>query len=507
MNRPVTSRAPVRLRWVLLYLAVLTVVLRFPFWFVDTINWDESTYILLGQALVDWAHPSVVTWGFRSFPYALAIALLGKSIVSIRIAGALCVFVTAIGVYKAGERLWSQTVGLVAGTFWVFMASMLTSGQATMSEHFATVPLVWAFVVLATRPPTGRTAFVSGVLVALAGLVRLNLGYAAIVIGIWMLLWTWKRENRRAIVDASLYAAGGILVLALSFLPYLTRRNPASGWIENFSAGISYATSQFTVFKAFLVHLSFIWSSLSAGRNAGLNILFWIGGFSGLLWTLARWKGASDTQRRGLVLAWTFLLGVSLSIVVGGAAYAHYQIQLAPFVSLGVGLLFAYPSTLFRRLLGTVVVVALALSLSGIAWAYRVTATDVMTRHTPLRGPAYDIAAYLRQNNPDKAPIYIMDYYHIAYWLTGENPPRTSVVHPGAIAAPYYLKYAAGPQATVASELRTIFEMHPRFVVKAPVVDYLEGETEGLSVLDSALTNDYRLAKVIDGQQIYERLK
>ena len=48
-NRIITSNK--YLSYLLLFLFIL--IIRFPFFFTDEFNWDESTYIIIGQWIVD----------------------------------------------------------------------------------------------------------------------------------------------------------------------------------------------------------------------------------------------------------------------------------------------------------------------------------------------------------------------------------------------------------------------------------------------------------------------
>ena len=122
--------------------------MRLPFVFPAVIDWDESTFVLMGQALLHGHLPYVELWALKP-PLAFAffsavIAIFGRNLVAVRLAGTLCVVVTAFLIYLTASRVWNRRVGLIAAILCVATISLLPSGQATMSEHVALVPLTWA---------------------------------------------------------------------------------------------------------------------------------------------------------------------------------------------------------------------------------------------------------------------------------------------------------------------------------------------------------------------------
>lgn len=105
-------------RWdiaALLYFLFLSLLMRLPFFFEAVINWDESTFILVGQSLVDGHLPYTELWDikphFVAGAFALFILLLGESIASVRLAGALCVTLTAWFTYIIARTIWTPRTG------------------------------------------------------------------------------------------------------------------------------------------------------------------------------------------------------------------------------------------------------------------------------------------------------------------------------------------------------------------------------------------------------------
>ncbi len=233
---------------VAIYLLLLSTIVRLPFFFPAVIGWDESTFILMGQSVLDGHLPYTNLWDIKpplAFVfYAFFIALLGKSIISVRIAGTLCVASVSFCTYLVGKTLWNSLVGVISATLFVVLASLLPAGQATMTEHVALVPLVGALSLLVTRKTTLSTLFFSGILMAIASLIRLNLAYVTVIIGLFALFIKPPQSNNSILQRRLAYAAGSCLVILLTYVPYAVT-GYQQVWFSSFIlAPLNYANSQ-----------------------------------------------------------------------------------------------------------------------------------------------------------------------------------------------------------------------------------------------------------------------
>lgn len=85
--------------YIFLGVIVCTIILRSPNLFPSVINWDESTFILMGQSVLDGHLPYLELWDNKPpllfFIFALFIGIGGKNIVWIRVAGSLFLGISA----------------------------------------------------------------------------------------------------------------------------------------------------------------------------------------------------------------------------------------------------------------------------------------------------------------------------------------------------------------------------------------------------------------------------
>jgi 4-amino-4-deoxy-L-arabinose transferase-like glycosyltransferase len=454
-------------------------------------------------------------WGFKPplafLFYAGAIALFGKSIVSIRIAGTLCVALTALFTYLTGKALWNHRAGIIGATLFTVMVSTMKSGQAVMTEHVAIVPMVAALSLLVIQRPTPSMHFFAGILMAMATFVRINLAYVSVLVGFFLVISTYTEPPRsigRSLKGGLAYAAGGLLILLLIFLPYAATGYQKLWWDSVILVPLSYANSQLSFLGTFTKQLQFIGEPLSAmkGPLFGISVLVWLGGLAGLVTIIVQWRTTSRVKRLGSILLVVFLLGTELSILKGGGAYRNYLIQLVPFMALAAAVFLNACSSGYARWPVTVMIlVALAMTRASVIPEYENVMSRFFAGERLTYGAQYEIAEYLKQENASREPIYLMTD-HIVYWLIDAKPLSKSTTHPANITNTLLLNVLVGPGTTTEMELAKILAIKPRFIVTAyKSFLYLRTKPAAMSLLRYTLNTHYELVKEIQGRHIYRR--
>jgi len=95
-------------------LSIWALLLRLPLFFPDTIDWDESTLIIMGQGLLDGLLPYDRIWDSKPplafVAFAGTIKLLGATVAALRFGGYLCVVLTSYLVYGfSWSAYWSAS--------------------------------------------------------------------------------------------------------------------------------------------------------------------------------------------------------------------------------------------------------------------------------------------------------------------------------------------------------------------------------------------------------------
>lgn len=482
-----------------LLLFLLCLLVRLPFYFESVIDWDESTFILIGQNLLDGHLPYVQLWDNKpplTFAFFALTLLLGKSIVTVRVAGTICVFLTAVLTWRIGSRIWGRDAGLVAAIFSVVFISLSPgAGQATMTEIIALVPTMGALLILLAGTSSSRRLFLTGWLLSMATLVRSNLAYLALAVGLVIVSVELRGGLRSLLSRAGAYALGGILPLALVCLPYVVTGNERLFVASVFLAPLAYVQS----FSSTEV------SSILIGGFDRSNVLLWGGCLTGVTLAAVRWMHFDGQRRYRILMVTAFFLGVEWSIVSTGSFYVHYLIQVIPFMALFAGWSFS----VLRRPVCTAPL--LILLLVGLVAPARplldkyASLANTLAANQPLRSDAgYRIAAYIAANNPSHQPVYMMTD-HIVYWLLGMSPITKSVTHPSTIGKEYLLKVFLGPDASSEGEMAALLDKKPLFLVKSESTLYLSGKV--VEVLEHSLKADYALVETIDGRRVYRRVQ
>lgn len=498
-----TTRAPMRPVVVLAVLLVLTLLVRLPFFFPAVIDWDESTFVLIGQSILDGHLPYTELWDVKPpllfGVFGGLIGVFGHSIAGVRIAGALLVALTAWLTFLIAARRWPRSVAWLAAILTILTTSLIASGQATMSEHVM-LPFLMAalWLLLDGRMTTGRM-LATGALVAAASLVRLNVVYTAAAIGLVIVVRA-SRRGESPLRPALSYVSGGLAVVALVALPFVVAGQAGQLWNSVIGAGLARAAGETPVFEripAFMRAAFETWTSASGGHRFWIGYFVWIGMAVGLgsAW-LARTRNRAAHQD-SITLA-VVAVSVVAGILMSGGVFHHYLIQLAPLSVLLSVALVADPHRAVRGVSWITAAGLALMSLQPVGVEYKVVQTRFALGEDLPHGRAYSIAAYLERENPQRQPILVLTD-HIIYWLVRATPPTPYLAHPSTLSRSAMLERMG---TTPQDELLRAFERSPLFVVIDPR-SRITATPEVRALFDRLLAERYEEATVIEGRTVY----
>ena len=98
-----------------LFFFCFTFIIRFPYFFISKINWDESTFILMGRDIPHGHMPLTNLWDIKApflfLPYSLFLFFFGESVFAVRFG---VVFWTSLSaMFSAGPSwisvIWTRT--------------------------------------------------------------------------------------------------------------------------------------------------------------------------------------------------------------------------------------------------------------------------------------------------------------------------------------------------------------------------------------------------------------
>ena len=499
---------------VIILFSVIIILVRLPNLFRPVINWDESTFILMGQSILDGSLPYVELWDLKPplafYSFALFIIALGKSIAAIRVAGAICILIVAYFNYRIAETIWPQRgAGLIAGVLSIALVGANSGGQATMTELVALPPLMAALFVLGSLQLTLRNIAGAGALIAAATLIRLNLLYVSLAVAAAILMIDlWQRQNWKSLLSRQLvFGAGHAGVGLATLLPYLYAGELVTALRSVVLAPLSYSSSRASLMEAFVKQTSNVIHQMT-GNYALLSSLSWMLALLAVFVIGLYWKRWSSLKRRAAGMLVVFSGAVALSILNSGGTHSHYLIQLVPFVSALAAVSLGTIMQPRKRAITLTIVLLTAIISAFLPLNYRhyqklfsqLEGNDPYKNHD-----VYAIADYLNDSRSPGRPIYIMDT-HIIYWFINAKPLTRCTTHPSNISKAYLFPYCsehAGADAT--SNMAQVLSQKPEFIVKKRGrPKYLGPDEDGAwQLLSQTLMKNCTLAKIIGKHEIF----
>ena len=477
-------------KMVFMLLLAITFLIRLPFFFRDYIDRDESTFILMGQSLVDGHLPYTQLWDLKPpliyFFFASIIYIFGKSFIAIRIAGVLAVAITAFFCFRISLQLTTKQVAFRSSVACVMLLSLFGSLQGVMSEHICMLFFMPAIYLLVTK--TGHYAvFGAGLLIGLSVMTKLNMAYPALLMGCYMLYDSFKdRRERIHLSRPFLFGLGILAIIVLTWAPYYFTGKADMWWRSVILASLEYSASR----RQSVLALS--------------PIFILTGGFLVYCW---RYKKLDFSNRKVqlLVLA---MAGVLLSFAKGGRVNGHYLIQLHPLFIILAGIALSRIRPLASgKYLPYLLILSLMLPVESYREYYSIIKHKI-ERGTYFNGEGITVPQYLISNGVDTTHIIFFEY-HIGYWLLGTTPPTKAATHPSNICRDEIYPFYGNPRNSSIEELSYIMhDLRPVVVVtrlNRSVFD--PGEIEENLYVTKYLEEHYKVLDTVDQALIYQRLK
>jgi 4-amino-4-deoxy-L-arabinose transferase-like glycosyltransferase len=464
----------------LLYLA-LGLALRFFSFFPSVIDQDESTYILIADALrqghqyqVDYVDTKPIgIFGLL----ALWMACFGPSIWGIRLLATLVLALTSWLLYCA-KRAGGSTpaAALAAGVLYLFLNSIFTFyGVSPNTETFFNLFVALALWLYWRRPPAWGY-FLAGLSLGLGFVIKYVVLFDGLAWGLFLLWQAYRRQTSWAAAwrQSLLMALGAALPFLALMLYYQQNNQLENFWFYTFTVSSRYPDSQ-----PLWGYVKFVLDF--ALRFLPVTIFFAL---------MAGHRQTAGPLRQFALLWSSFSL---LAILLPGKFYGHYFIQfLLPFSFLAgefFGLrrqqLPAWLRWVRHPRLGSALLAILLLANGFFQYQ------DYYRKRDYPR----EIAAYLQARLRAGETVYLSND-QIAYHLLGLLPP-TRYVHPTLFWSP---RHIAALEIDVEQEVARIKAQNPRFVVlRQPLPD---------ERFDAWIEQEYTLAERIGQRlEVYERRK
>jgi hypothetical protein len=476
-----------RARWAIpSLLLLLTVLLRFPFWFPSILNADEGEMIVMGQDLLDGHLPFTSIWDVKP-PGAVAVmsALVaaGRHVVTVRIGGAVLLFV---GAWLLATRPTGRGSIWAAALLLVFVSAAQT-GQATVAEHLVLVPLAALLVIALRQSYVRRDMIALGLLLGAAILIRTNL-----VLLIPALIGLVFARTSQPKPESLMWLAGGLAApVVVTILVYAV-----AGHLDALWRGMLVVP--FTIPTVSIAGMPFAIGALAleiARQTVGRAGLLWIAAAAGLAFALRR---RLEPWSRDAWSCAALLVATLISILAMSASEPRYLIQAMPFLAWLGGGAIARALSRDAKTWAAPIAVGLILPLMGTPGQYADLAAQLRRGEGFFADDGHQLARYLRAHGATGNYVYTLNETNVSAWMAGAcHAARFADADQPYVEA--LVRAFAGEHATTETERLHGFTRRPAFVV-------LAGDTDLPESAWQALRRDYRRITTIGRHIVFQRL-
>ncbi|GFM30982.1 glycosyltransferase family 39 protein [Novosphingobium sp. PY1] len=491
-------------------IALFVLLARGGAFLTEHIDSDEWSYILMGADVAKGHLPFVHQFDLKPpvvfLLFGAVIATFGKSLLAIRLIGALAVFTAAFFTFLIARRATGAWPALAAALMSVALCSG-TLGLDTSSELPAIafmMPATWLLVRRETV--TLADAALCGLLVSLAVLTRTNLAVVALAFGLLLLVLSVMRPARCARPAWLVYGLAGLVPLAMLTLVYALAGELATFRLAMIDVPLAYS-GQLSALDVLRLHAAqYYYTAQLAPLIYVPMTLLALAGMGASLPLLVRHRRDPDKACFALV-QWTGMVAVLASLLIGGAAYPHYWLQVMPFLAIFAALAFPAAARL-GRLAPSAVVGAAALAASPvIAVLVTGTAQTVKLAANPDSADRSirDAAQWIRARGGAGSPVWAL-HMHLALFYLDTPPLSRAGVYPSNLSRKAIIDTLADHDYVGHDEIGRIMASTPRFIVTDSMGRGRAWVRDAGRDIDGWLGARYRLARRMGQVEIYERI-
>jgi hypothetical protein len=470
-----------------IFLFVATFFIRFPFFFRDYIDRDESTFILIGKSITDGHLPYDHMWDLKPpllfYFFAFIQYIFPDSLVAIRFFGVLIIFISAAVLMQIAKTVGAKNQFAI-GLSYVLLSSLFGSIQGIMSEHVAVfffLPALYLF--LANK--RSLNLFLSGFLFGCALLCKLNYAYAVAALMLYYFISDYRSAGPMALIkNLFIISIGAILPSVIIAIPYVLE-DKLNLYVDSvFMATLEYGHTT----KVTMLHK--------------LAVTAWIILLGSIISFLA-WKFVDKEKKKEAGLFITLLGATIFTFYSSGTLNGHYLIQVFPFLSI---LLFGFTLKPLHLTYLKYAIIVLLLCIESYIEYYRIF-KQYATNSSFFNGKAFASVNELKKLGLADKKIFFTDH-HIGHWLLHQYPLAKSVTHPSSLTRPAFFKHFGNTRNSL-QELQNIMEViKPEVIVSRTecLSFFKEDEPENLYFM-SVMKKDFQLVYQNPSDKIFIWMK
>lgn len=448
----------------------LSILLRFFSFFPVVLDHDESTYIVIGKALMDGdvylvdvidTKPIGIFW-----LYGLLESIFGKSIFGMRFFAAIIIGLTSGLLFKISFQFTKDIYAAWAsGIIYIVMISLFKSwGLSPNTELYFNLFSLAGILILLTNKHF-RGALLSGLLFGIAFHIKyVSLSEAsAIVLFLAYIAWKEKKLLRFLLTILIPVSIGFMAITSFVLFYYYYNNALDVFWLNTFNIAAKYS-SKMPFFDLLIFFGDYFFRFFFVSIPA---ILFLVSPV---------FKSSSYK-----LLFYFWLILDLLIITIPGKYFEHYFIQLMPVTSLLAGMFLSLDSgkriiQKFRMLKTKWLFISIIPFLCFLQWESLVSKDDkVLIIKNELE-------KYIR---PDES-FYSANAHHILYFLLDKKSP-SAYIHSSLL---WNEKHRMALGIDASFEINKILSTKPEYIlINEPIED---------NKLKTLLLQDYKLFQTIN---------
>jgi 4-amino-4-deoxy-L-arabinose transferase-like glycosyltransferase len=325
----VPTHSPRQFRLAVLGLILLTVVIRLPSLLHPRPINSEAMYSVVANEIVDGGRPYIDAVERKPpllfWTYAAVFKVAGKfNWIALHFVALVWTLCAMAGLYVIGCELFERNTGLIAALFYsVFQSWAVWKNLTFDAEMMMNLPIIWASAITFRRSlsPLRPGLFAAGALLAAAFLLKQPAAIAAVPIGIYLLLPSYRARRSltrtSSIIHAIMLTTGFFAALGLVMIVL---------WKQ----GILREALYWTIAGHDVPHVFWQTGIVTTLAFLGACLPLVVGAIMACRDKDKIWAGR--TAERTALLG--LLAGSAIGAAAGARFYPHYYIQLIPPLAL-----------------------------------------------------------------------------------------------------------------------------------------------------------------------------
>ena len=379
----------------------------------EIVSWDEATYILAGQSLVDGNLPYSDIWEMKPplvyFLYAIPIKLFPDSLYSIRFFGFFIIFIVSLQINNIFKfyRLYDLNIVLVL----FFISLMSYQFWLYPTTELLALPFLLGSLILLRNFEKKHNILIAGLLMGLAVLVRSNLALLAICLPIFYPI-IYKKEYgfKEAFLNSLRFIIGGLIILLGLLAIYFFYNSIDILIASNINVLLVYS-SEFSILDSINKYSKTFFKMIYFYPHLFLPFLI------AIIYFLFICKNSSIPKKNKsfINLVLFYIMIILVSVIISRQGFSHHFIQLIPFVIILFAFFIHKKNKYFVILSYNFKLTILAVLLLSIFKSVLVFQNTESLDYR-IRDFSLEIKPLI-----DKNDIILALDYHIIYWYLRED--------------------------------------------------------------------------------------